>query len=74
MLHSFEVSLCLIMMVSVLPNAEAKVCFEIDARNNPAELEQLRNCSIVIGSVSIVLIERHRHNFDFNSLTFPELQ
>lgn len=74
MLHLLKVSLCVIIMVSVLPNTEAKICFEIDARNDPAELEQLRNCSIVVGSVSILLIERHRLKFDFNSITFPELQ
>lgn len=75
MSHLFKVSLFLLIIVSVLPSAEAKICFEIDARNDPTEIEQkLRNCTIVVGSVSILLIEKHQHIFKFETLRFPELQ
>lgn len=75
MFHLFKVPLFLIIIVSVLPSAEAKICYDIDARNDPAEIElRLRNCTIVVGSVSILLIERHRDVFNFTSLQFPELQ
>lgn len=76
MLHSFKVSLFLIIIVSVLPSAEANihVCYDIDARNHPSEIKSLENCTIVVGSVRILLIERHRDLFDFNSLRFPKLQ
>lgn len=75
MLHLFKVPLFLIIIVSVIPSADAKICYDIDARNDPAEIElRLRNCTIVVGSVSILLIERHRDVFNFTSLQFPELQ
>lgn len=75
MLDSFKVSLFLLIIVSVLPSTEARICYEIDARNDPPEIElALRNCTIVVGSVRILLIEKHQDIFDFNSLRFPELQ
>lgn len=74
MLHLFKVLLCFIIIVNVLPVAEAKICHDIDARNDPVEIElRLRGCTIIVGSLSIVLIERHR-DYDFSKLQFPELQ
>lgn len=54
---------------------DAKVCGEIDVRNNAWDLEvELRGCTIVAGSVSIVLIERKNATFDINKVSFPELR
>lgn len=73
-LRLFAVFLCLILIINLQP-VDAKICNEIDARNDPADIElRLRNCTIVVGSLSIVLIERHRDKIDFNSLQFPELR
>lgn len=51
-----------------------KMCGEIDARNDPSSLEVLRGCNIIIGSVSIVLIERNNASYDINKVSFPELR
>lgn len=55
--------------------ANAKVCGEVDARNDPSSLEaQLRNCTIVSGSVSINLIEKKNSTININKISFPELR
>lgn len=60
--------LCLVHIIN------GKICGEIDVRNNPSELEpKLRNCTTVIGSISIVLIEKLNQS-DFSKYSFPELQ
>lgn len=51
-----------------------KLCGEIDARNDPSSLEALRGCNIIIGSVSIVLMERNNASYDITKVTFPELR
>lgn len=51
-----------------------KICYGIDVRNEPNELEtKLRGCTAIIGSLSIVLIEKFNHSH-FNDYTFPELK
>lgn len=53
----------------------AKICGEIDVRNDAWSLEvELRGCTIVTGSVSIVLIEKNNATFDVNKVSFPELR
>lgn len=53
----------------------ARICGEIDVRNDPWYLEvSLRGCTIVTGSLSIVLIERNNATFDIRNVSFPELR
>ena len=53
---------------------DGRICHgDIDIRNHPREFEQLRNCSMVAGSVNIVLMERFR-NHSFSDYQFPELK
>lgn len=61
--------------ILILPNViEAKICNDIDARNNPSDIEiQLRNCTMVVGSLAVVLMDKHNKN-DFSKLQFPELK
>lgn len=54
--------------------ANARICGDIDIRNQLDEFEtKLRNCTTIVGSLSIALIHKHR-NYDFSSITFPELR
>lgn len=55
-------------------HVNGRICNGIDIRNEPSQMLKLRNCTIVLGSVQIVLIERIRSVVDFNSYTFPELR
>lgn len=52
---------------------EAKVCPKTDVRNNPSEFEKLRNCTIIMGSLHIVLIHRVTDATEFDKYSFPEL-
>lgn len=71
-LQSLMALMCLVLIINT--PVESKVCGEIDARNDPQSLEALRGCHIVLGSVSIVLIEKYHHSFDINNVSFPELR
>lgn len=53
---------------------DAKVCGEVDARNDPSSLEVLRGCHIITGSLSIVLIEKNNATYDIRKVSFPELR
>lgn len=51
-----------------------RICGGIDVRNSPEEFEtQLRNCTVVVGSVTIVGIEPQA-DFNFSIISFPELR
>lgn len=52
----------------------AKVCGEIRINNEPWNLEALRGCHIITGSLSIVLMERYNASYDIRKASFPELR
>ncbi|XP_055709415.1 insulin receptor-like isoform X2 [Phlebotomus papatasi] len=58
---------------SALGAVAAKECFNIDIRNHVSQFEKLRNCSVVIGYLNIVLLEKTTETH-FQNLTFPELR
>lgn len=64
--------MCLVAMINT--SVGGKVCGEVDARNDPRSLQQLQGCHTVLGSVSIVLIEKYNETFDINKVSFPELR
>lgn len=67
------VTVCCVFMVNVL-TVQTKVCEgDYDMRNDPENLLDLRNCTVIAGSVSIVLIERHKY-INFTMYQFPELK
>lgn len=49
------------------------ICHSVDIRNNPEYMEKLRECRVIEGHLSIVLIERANPSA-FENLTFPELR
>ncbi|XP_059615920.1 insulin-like receptor isoform X2 [Phlebotomus argentipes] len=51
----------------------AKECYNIDIRNNVGQFAKLQNCTVVIGYLNIVLLERTTETH-FKNLTFPELR
>lgn len=70
--QSFVAFLCFMLITT--SSVDGRICGDIDVRNNPIELEfKLRNCTAVIGSISIVLIETFNQT-DFNDYKFPELK
>ncbi|XP_055683247.1 insulin receptor-like isoform X2 [Lutzomyia longipalpis] len=52
---------------------DAKECYNLDIRNHIGQFEQLRNCTVVIGYLNIVLMERVRPEL-YENLSFPELR
>lgn len=56
-----------------VPNPEEGICESIDVRNSPADLEHIRNCTIIVGYLQIVLIEGHPEKF-FDAYSFPKLR
>ncbi|KAK7605363.1 hypothetical protein V9T40_007221 [Parthenolecanium corni] len=48
-------------------------CSNIDIRNNVTQFDKLINCTVVEGSVQIVLLDRTSEN-DFANLSFPNLR
>lgn len=71
--HHFTWILWTVVIANQIAEQQAKVCGEIDVRNNPSDFKQLEGCTVVAGSVSILLIEKHR-NFNFTEKQFPELR
>lgn len=49
------------------------VCSDLDIRNSVASFRRLENCSVVEGSVQILLIDKSQKK-DFENLTFPKLR
>lgn len=47
------------------------ICYSMDIRNHPKNLERLRNCSVIIGSLQIVLMDG---DHEFSEYTYPELR
>lgn len=63
----------LIVSVLLVLNVEGKRCTHIDVRNSATELMLLENCTIIAGSLSIVLIEND-HAAAFENYSFPQLK
>lgn len=72
---SFVYLVVVLLIVASAPSVVyGKICSDVDVRNDPHELElKLRNCTAIIGSISIVLIEKSNHT-DFSDYKFPELK
>lgn len=66
-------SVFFIVSVLLVPDVEGKRCTHIDVRNSATELMQLENCTVIAGSLSIVLIENEKPNA-FENYTFPLLK
>lgn len=58
---------------SSLSSSEGRICPSIDVRNRVSNLDVLRGCRVVEGSVHIVLID-HANETDYDSVSFPELR
>lgn len=52
---------------------EPVICGPIDIRNEPNEFHRLDGCTMINGSLSIVLIEKYRST-DFSQYQFPKLR
>lgn len=52
--------------------SEAKVCGTVDVRSEITELEKLNECTVIVGSLSILLIEKADYP-EFERYSFPEL-
>lgn len=64
---------CCVFMFNVV-TVETKICKgDYDMRNEPEQLLEMQNCTVITGSVSIVLMERHKH-INFSIYQFPELK
>lgn len=66
----FLVSVCLLVLVC---ESDARNCSSLDIRNNVTEFENLRNCTVVVGYLQIVLFENVNEG-DFENVSFPELK
>lgn len=51
---------------------EAKICGEVDIRSDIIEFEKLNGCTVIVGSLSILLMEKNRPE-DFERYSFPDL-
>lgn len=52
--------------------AESKICGNLDIRNDLSQLEKLRNCTVIVGWLRILLLESFSDE-EFKSYSFPEL-
>ncbi|XP_015912635.1 insulin-like peptide receptor isoform X2 [Parasteatoda tepidariorum] len=52
---------------------EDDVCLDVDIRNSVSSFSKLENCSVVEGSVQILLID-NAESKDFENMTFPKLK
>lgn len=67
------VTVFLVFMVNIL-TVQPKICEgDYDMRNDPENLLDMKNCTVIAGSVSIVLMERHKH-INFTMYQFPDLK
>lgn len=67
------ISSVLIVSVLLVRFAAAKQCPQIDVRNSASDLMQLENCTVITGSLTIVLIEND-NSTTFEKYTFPQLK
>lgn len=67
------VSIVLLILCCSSSCAEAKICGSMDIRSEISELDKLNGCTIIVGSLSILLMEKWRPE-DFERYSFPELK
>ncbi|KAG8185562.1 hypothetical protein JTE90_017566 [Oedothorax gibbosus] len=60
-------------VAAVSNSYEDEVCLDVDIRNSVSMFNKLENCSVVEGSVQILLID-HAESKDFENMTFPKLK
>lgn len=53
--------------------AEGRICPQMDVRNSPSSLAKLRNCTIIMGHLQIVLMDAVANEREFDGYSFPEL-
>lgn len=51
---------------------ESKICGNLDIRNDLSQLEKLRNCTVIVGWLRILLLESFKDE-QFKPYSFPEL-
>lgn len=52
--------------------AEAKICGQVDIRSDIAEFSKLNGCTVIVGSLSILLMEKASAE-EFERYSFPDL-
>ncbi|XP_023030119.2 insulin-like receptor [Leptinotarsa decemlineata] len=53
--------------------SSGKVCQSMEIRNRVVNLGNLKNCTEIVGSLKILLMERVQHESEFDEYVFPEL-
>lgn len=53
--------------------ADSKICGNLDIRNELSQLEKLRNCTVIVGWLKILLLEGDIKEEDYKPYSFPEL-
>lgn len=61
-----------VVLLVVCSGSEAKICGEVDIRSDITEFEKLNGCTVIVGSLSILLMEKSRPE-DFERYSFPDL-
>lgn len=62
----------LVLLLCCCSCAEAKICGEVDIRSDISEFDKLNGCTVIVGSLSILLMEKSRPE-DFERYSFPDL-
>lgn len=70
---TFAVQILMCFVVALRANDNSGVCPSIDIRNHVSQFDKLINCTLIEGSVQIVLLDKTVEN-DFANLTFPNLR
>lgn len=68
--HFFFVFLFVVVLCGM--KVQSKICKDLDIRNDLSQLEKLRNCTVIVGWLRILLLESFRDE-DFKPYSFPEL-
>lgn len=63
---------CFIICVFYVSETSGTICSSLNIRNNVTNFDKLENCTVVAGSLQIVLFENSENNFD--NLSFPKLR
>lgn len=71
MLRQWLIVICV--LYSILPVYQCRVCEDMSVMNRVSDLErQLRGCTVIVGSLRIVLMEKATIS-DYQNISFPEL-
>lgn len=69
---SYPVFYCLALVIALFFSVYAKICPTTDVRSDLEELNKLRNCTVIMGNLVIVLLESSSTE-EFEKYSFPEL-